>query len=284
MLIKLPKFIFPIMLSLMASANVLADITSTQMIEANLTSIDSDSVFKNVSGSVSLGYDSDFYESQATSKDQGISLGLELSLKRNDFKFGIISSVSKELIKEEQAQFGDTSLFFSTPLDLFSKESSFSSSLSTSLGLPTSEASRYDKEMYANFSIGPAFSWNNDKFNLAVIPRLGKIFNKYKTTFRGEANTSYYTKLALAPSYQISNSISTQFITSVTQSWTDNHTRKAPTYASVISTELKLDTTLAVSFSVSNEDRIYKSDGTSSNVKIFDKTLSVYSIALTKDF
>ena len=284
MLSKLFKLKYPIILSLIASFSVQADATSNQMIETNLAPSDSSSIFKNLTGSVSFGYGSNFYELEASDNDQEMNLELEISSKYEDWKYGIYSYVTKKLIKEEKAQLGDTKLFFAKPLYLFDKESSFSSSIAGFVTLPTSESSRYDKEMYANFSIGPSLSWNKEKFNLSLLPRIGKVFNKYKTTFKGDANTSYYTKFSLAPAYQISNSLSTRFVTAVTQAWTDNKTSKAPTYSSEMSMALQLETQLYLNVAISNEDKIYKSDGISSNIKIFNNDSSEYSVTLTKEF
>lgn len=284
MITKFSKFIFCSLLLLSASTNILADATSGQMIETSLISNETFNILKNLNGSISVGYNSDFYELQSSEKNQEINLQLEVFSRHNDWKYGIITSVSKELVKKEKTHLGDSALFLSRPLYIFSEESSFSTAMSLALALPTSKESRFEQEMYTNISIAPALTWKNNNFNLSLVPKIGKIFNKYKTNFVGNANTSYYTKLAIAPSYQISNSVTTQFVTSVTQAWTDNHTRTAPTYASVISTDLKLAAQLSVSLAISNENRIYKSDGTSSNIKIFDKKLSVYSVSLTKDF
>ena len=278
------KYKYLIMLSSIATFNVLANTTSNQIIETNLSPSDSFSFFKKIDGSISLGYGSDFYEIGSSEKSQEMNLEVELSTKKDDWRFGIYSYVSKKLIKEEKAELGDTKLFFAKPLYIFNQESSFSSSMAGFVTLPTSEESRYEKEMYANISIGPSLSWNKDKFNLSLLPRIGKVLNKYKTSFNGEANTSYYTKLSLAPTYQISESLSTKIVTSITQAWTDNKTRKDPTYATEMGLDLKLDSQLYVNFAISRDAKIYKSDGISSNVKIFDKELSAYSVTLTREF
>lgn len=269
---------------LIFSINIFADTNSNQIIETSIAPTDLFSIFKKVNGSISLGYGSDFYELKSSEKEQDMTLELELSLAKDDWRYGVYSYVTKKLIKEEKAELGDTKLFFAKSLYLFNQESSFSSSVAGFVTLPTSQESRYEKEMYANFSIGPSLSWNKDKFNLSLLPRIGKVFNKYKTSFSGEANTSYYSKLSLAPTYQISNSLNAKIVTSITQAWTDSKTKKDPTYASEMSIDLKMDTQLYVNFAITNDNKIYKSDGISSNVKIFDKDLSAYSVTLTKEF
>ena len=284
MFIKLKKFINPFLLSLTLSLSAFAETSTNQIIETNLTDHNPLDIFKNVSGSIGFGYESDFYEFSATEKEQALNLQLEFIVKHNDWKYGLSSVVSKRLLKQEKAEIGDARLFVIKPLAIFAKESSFSSSLSASVALPTSQESRYEQEMYLNFSIGPSLTWNKDNLSFFLIPRIGKIFNKYKTSYNGENNTSYYSKVSIASSYQVLNSLSTQFTTSITQAWTDNHVRKLPTYASELSTDLKLASQLTFSLTVSINDKIYKSDGTSANIKIFDKNLSAYSVALTKDF
>ncbi|MBY0415884.1 MAG: hypothetical protein K2Q18_17055, partial [Bdellovibrionales bacterium] len=284
MLSNLKASVYIIALSLMTSIGASAETIANQIVDTSLTPTETAGIFKNISGSIGFGYESDFYEYNAADKEQSLNLELVFSLKHNDWKYGLTTLISKNLVNEEKSQFGDTKISASRPLYLFSTDSSFSTSILTSLTLPTSEVSRYEKKMYGNFSAGPTISWKNGDFNIFVLPRLGKIFNKYKTTFSGEANTSYYTKVSIAPTYQFSNSLSTQLTTSVTQGWTDNNTRKAPTYASELATELRMDTSLSLSLAIANEDKIYKSNGTSSNVKIFDKNLSVYSLTVTKEF
>lgn len=273
-----------IALSMMASLGAFAETINDQVIETSLAPTESFEILKKINGSIGFGYESNFYEYKASDKEQGLTLQLEFFSKYDDWKYGVNSLISRNFAKEEKTEFGDTKLFVSKSLYLFDSQSSFSSSMYVSLILPTSNVSRYEKDMYGNFSFGPSISWNKDDFSLYLLPRLGKVFTKYKTTYSGEANTSYYTKLSLAPTYQITNSLSTQLTTSVTQAWTDNHTRKAPTYASELNTELRLDPKLAVSVAISNEDKIYKSNGMSSNVKVFDKESSVYSLTVTKDF
>ena len=270
--------------SLFISLTVSADTVSNQIIETSLTTNNSLDIFKKISGSIGVGYESDFYEYNSSDKEQGLNLQLEFFLKHNDWKYGINSVISKRLIKEEKAELGDTKLFIIRPLHLFTLQSSFSSSLSASLTLPTSNVSMYENEMYGNFSIGPSLTWNNRNFNFFLIPRIGKIFNKYKTNFSGENNTSYYSKLSVATSYQITNNLSTQFTTSMTQAWTDNNSRKQPTYASELNTDYLFGPQLSISLAISMNDKIYKSDGTSSNIKIFDKKLAAYSVTLTKEF
>ena len=284
MFIKLQKLICLLLSSLLITLTASADTVSNQIIETSLTTNDSLEILKKISGSIGVGYESDFYEYNTSDKEQGLSLQLELFLKHNDWKYGLNSVVFKRLIKEEEAELGDTKIFISRPLDLFASDSSISSSISASLLIPTSQESKYEKEMYGNFTIGPALNWKRDNLNFFLIPRIGKIFNKYKTTFSGENNTSYYNKLSIASSYQISNKLSTQFTTSITQAWTDNNSRKSPTYASELNTDYQLAAQLSISLAVSIDDKIYKSDGTSSNIKIFDKNLSAYSVTLTREF
>ena len=270
--------------SLFISLTVSADTVSNQIIETSLTTNNSLDIFKKISGSIGVGYESDFYEYNSSDKEQGLNLQLEFFLKHNDWKYGINSVISKRLIKEEKAELGDTKLFIIRPLHLFTLQSSFSSSLSASLTLPTSNVSMYENEMYGNFSIGPSLTWNNRNFNFFLIPRIGKIFNKYKTNFSGENNTSYYSKLSVATSYQITNNLSAQFTTSMTQAWTDNNSRKPATYASELNTDYILGPQLSISLAISMNDKIYKNDGTSSNIKIFDKNLTACSVTLTKEF
>lgn len=281
---KIRPTIYVIALSLMASFEVSAELATNQMIETDVSPTDSYDIYKSINASIGFGYESDFYEYNAANKEQSLNLQLEITLKHNDWKYGVNTLVSKKLEKEEKSEFGDSKIFAFRSLNLFSPESSFTSSLTLSVSLPTSEYSRYEREMYANLAAGPTIAWKKESFNLFLIPRLGKVFSKYKTTFSGEANTSYYSKMSLAPTYQITDYLTTQFITSVTQAWTENHSRKPPTYSSELNTELRLDTNLSLGLAIANEDKIYKSNGTSSNLKIFDRNLSVYSLTVTKDF
>ena len=62
------------MLSSIATFNVLANTTSNQIIETNLSPSDSFSFFKKIDGSISLGYGSDFYEIGSSEKSQDMTL------------------------------------------------------------------------------------------------------------------------------------------------------------------------------------------------------------------
>lgn len=281
---KLKISAYLVVLSLMASLDVSADTTTNQIIETNLEPIESFDFSEKINGSVGFGYGLDFNAYEGNAKEQSLNFNLEITLKHNDWKYGLNTSAYKILMKEEKTELGDTSFFALKPLYLFSTESSFSSSLFMALALPTSKLSRYEKTMYGNLSAGQSIAWKRDNLNISLAPRVGKVFNKYKTTYSGEANTSYYSKISLSPTYQFTNNLTTQFITSFTQSWTDNNTRKAPTYSSELNTELKMDTDLSLGLAIANEGKIYKSNGTSSNLKIFDRNLSVYSLTVTKDF
>lgn len=284
MLSKLRHSIYLVALIFAYSVEVCADTTTDQIIETTLEPTADFDISKNISGGIGFGYESNFYEQKAADKKHNLYLLLELAYKHNDWNYGLNALVSNELIKDEKTELGDTKIFALKSLDWFDPQSSLSSSLSLNLTLPSSDLSRYDKRMLVNFSGGPTISWKKDNFNIFLIPRLGKNFNKYKTTYIGEANTSYYTKWSVAPTYQFTDKLRTQFTTSVTQSWTENHSRKSPTYSTELSTELKVAKNLSLALGIGNEDKIYKSNGTSSNVKIFDRNLSIYSLIITKDF
>lgn len=239
---------------------------------------------ESFTGHIGAGFDSSFHKYNSPNKEQSVNLELALNHTLSETHIGVLSNFSKKLVETEKLLWEDTLISFTRALDLFPDSSHFSLNGKLGITVGNSERSKNEKSMYGIIAISPTVNWSKDSGNISLIPTAGKVINKYKTTTEGESNASHYIKLTLKPSYSFRDKYIAYVKVSATQQWTENGNTKPAKYGNAIGAEVKLAAKTIMNFDITTDDTLYKSDGTSLNMNLYDNSLSHYSIQITQEF
>jgi hypothetical protein len=264
-----------------ASAQVLAEEVASSSVAASAPRS-----INKFSLSSSVGYSTSLHEPSADEKTDSLSADFVPSYKISDsLILGSYFGFAKDLRGEQSLNFNDSRLDLSQKgPELFA---GLQSAVALSVAIPLTVESRDRKSLLSSVSVGPRVSRSLDiapKLALNAQYRLGltKNIHRYETATTGAVNTSHSlsNRVLLGFDYD-AFSLSFDFKHSLGISYLGGARANFET-----SSELAWSATEALAFAIglSNSGALYKADGQSSNVTLFDEQSSNIYVQATATF
>lgn len=238
----------------------------------------------NWSGSLSLGYDSNFFSSSDYRSSRAISTHGSLYYSIADNYSLYASTGGYRTLQRAEGFYSTDTVVGLSRSSLFTFGETGKVSISGQFSLPTSESSQ-DAHLNTAFRIQTPISFKLADVGITVAPRIRKNFHEYTTSPSGNVNTSWGLSLLLAANYSYGDvffSASALGGTTVNYNnrWADGYS-----YGGSLSSGYNLSDALSISLTLATSG-LYTdaAQGTLGSFDLFDDAKATYSLGMTYSF
>ena len=235
-------------------------------------------------GSLSLGYDSNFFQESDYRSSKALSFHGSLYLSFWDNYSLYASSGGYRTLQNAEGFYSTDSVIGLSRVSLLTFGETGKVGLSGQFTIPTSEFSQ-ESQLNTAFRVQAPISFTLSDIGISIAPRIRKNIHQYTTSPSGNVNISWGLSLLLAANYSYGDaffSASALGGTSINYNgqWADGYS-----YGGSLSTGYNLRDDLSVSLTVASSG-VYSdaAQGTLGSFDIFDEAKATYSLAMTYSF
>lgn len=235
-------------------------------------------------GSLSLGYDSNFFQASDHRSNRALSFHGSLYMRFLDNYSLYTNSGDYRTLQNAETFYSTDTVVGLSNSSLLSFGDTGNVSISGQFSIPTSQASQ-DSFLNTAFRIQTPISFKLADVTITLAPRVRKNFHQYTTSPSGNVNASWGLSLLVAANYTYGDaffSASALGGTSVNYNgrWDDGYS-----YGGSLSTGYNLNDALSISLTLASSG-VYAdaAQGTLGSFDIFDETKATYSLGMTYSF
>lgn len=235
-------------------------------------------------GSLSLGYDSNFFQASDHRSNRALSFHGSLFMNFLDNYSLYTNSGGYRTLQNAESFYSTDTVVGLSHSSLLTFGDTGNVSISGQFSIPTSQASQ-DSYLNTAFRVQTPVSFKLADVGITIAPRIRKNFHQYTTSPSGNVNASWGVSLLVAANYHFGDafvSASALGGTSINYNgrWDDGYS-----YGGSLSTGYNLRDDLSISLTLASSG-VYAdaAQGTLGSFDIFDETKATYSLGMTYSF